>query len=235
MGEHDGHRSRIIQKLDSGVLLEHEQLEVLLFNALPRRNTNDLAHRLLSAFGTIENIFSASVEQLQKVDGIGASVASYLFCIGKFLQLYRDVDKCNYPPKFTTQSFIPFVKREYSGIHHEVLDVYFLDSDSCVVFRQRFRGNSAVHMTIDIEELSKEIIEQQAAGIVMVHNHPFGKATPSGADDTSTRKAQLICNFHNVLLCDHIIFAPEGVFSYYMSGRLQEISENYSLESVLSE
>ena len=61
MSEHDGHRHRIIEKLDTGVLCEHELLEILLFNALPRRNTNDLAHRLLTAFGSIRGVFSASV------------------------------------------------------------------------------------------------------------------------------------------------------------------------------
>ena len=71
MSEHDGHRHRIIEKLDTGVLCEHELLEILLFNALPRRNTNDLAHRLLTAFGSIRGVFSASVEQLKLVDGVG--------------------------------------------------------------------------------------------------------------------------------------------------------------------
>ena len=56
VGEHEGHRKRIIQKLETGALLDHELLEIMLFSMLPRRNTNDIAHRLLQKFGSIEEI-----------------------------------------------------------------------------------------------------------------------------------------------------------------------------------
>ena len=68
MSEHSGHRHRLIQKLDSGSLCEHEYLEMLLFNAVPRRNTNDIAHRLLARFGNIRDVLGAPLEQLQQVE-----------------------------------------------------------------------------------------------------------------------------------------------------------------------
>ena len=74
--EHAGHRRRMIEKLKTDSLLEHELLEVLLFNALPRRNTNDLAHKLLGEFGSVKEILSAPIEQLTKVEGVGESVAA---------------------------------------------------------------------------------------------------------------------------------------------------------------
>ena len=80
--EHEGHRKRIIQKLESGTLLDHEVLEILLFASLPRRNTNDIAHRLLQKFGSMQEVFSASQEELKKVKGIGDTTATNLRCIG---------------------------------------------------------------------------------------------------------------------------------------------------------
>ena len=53
MAIHDGHRQRMYEKAEKGVLAEHEWLEVLLFNAIPRRNTNDIAHALIAQFGSV--------------------------------------------------------------------------------------------------------------------------------------------------------------------------------------
>ena len=68
----------------------------------------------------------------------------------------------------------------------------------------------------------------------MVHNHPFGEAVPSDADDTMTKNCQLLCSVNNRLLCDHMIYAPSGVYSYYLSGRLSEISKQYSVGKVVN-
>ena len=63
---HEGHRQRLIAKLEEGTLCDHEYLEMLLFNALPRKNTNDIAHRLLAEFGSLNKVFAAKPEQLCK-------------------------------------------------------------------------------------------------------------------------------------------------------------------------
>jgi len=69
----------------------------------------------------------------------------------------------------------------------------------------------------------------------MVHNHPFGDAVSSEKDDMMTKNLQMLCSMHNRLFCDHIIYAPNGMYSYYLSGKLKEISENYSISKVLGE
>ena len=79
--EHAGHRKRLIEKLEKGMLHEHEVLEALLFNAVPRKNTNDLAHRLLAEFGSVPAVLEAPISLLKKVDGVGESVAAYIKCV----------------------------------------------------------------------------------------------------------------------------------------------------------
>ena len=234
MSEHDGHRSRMIQKLDSDTLFDHEMLEVLLFAAVPRRNTNDLAHRLLAEFGCIENMFSASTEQLKRVDGVGDQVVAFLYTVGYFYKKMQDRKPQDFPKEYGSESFIPFVKREYAGSTREQLDVYLLDHESRVYMRHSFSGESICHVDLEPDELTKVIVDNRPAGIVLVHNHPFGEASASEADDKTTRQCQLVCSFHNVLLCDHIIYAPDGVYSYYLSGRMKLISEKYSVQTMLT-
>ena len=82
---HTDHRSRMRERLvqqgfDS--LQPHEALEVLLYYAVPRRDVNPLAHRLIRTFGGYHRVFEASIEELKKVDGVGDQVALYLYTLG---------------------------------------------------------------------------------------------------------------------------------------------------------
>ena len=77
---HTGHRERLRQRLmtfGADALCEHELLELILFYAIPRINTNDIAHCLVSEFGTVNNILNAEHSKLEKVKGVGSSTADY--------------------------------------------------------------------------------------------------------------------------------------------------------------
>ena len=69
---HSGHRARMREKLkDNGSFPPHELLEMLLTYSLPRINTNELAHKLINRFGSIDAVLSADMDALEEVDGIG--------------------------------------------------------------------------------------------------------------------------------------------------------------------
>ena len=78
---HIGHRERLRQRLmtyGADALCEHALLELMLFYALPRINTNELAHALINEFGTLNNILNTSVDELTKVKGVGKSAAEFI-------------------------------------------------------------------------------------------------------------------------------------------------------------
>lgn len=78
---HTGHRERLRQRLmtyGADALCEHELLELMLFYALPRINTNELAHSLINEFGTLNNILNASVDELTRVKGVGVPTAEFI-------------------------------------------------------------------------------------------------------------------------------------------------------------
>ena len=67
-GEHAGHRQRMRERFLTGGLegfADHEVLELMLFYAIPQRNVNPLAHRLLDRFGTLHAVLEAPVEELK--------------------------------------------------------------------------------------------------------------------------------------------------------------------------
>ena len=229
---HEGHRNRLYEKLKKDALEDHEWLEALLFNALPRRNTNDLAHALIKRFGSSYEVVNASVEELQAVPGIGLNIACYLRNIGRLLQIHHEKHEFKYEGRFSPRDFLPFAKQAYKDTIYEVLDLYLLDGEGCVIKKRGFSIESIARVSVVPEELSEFLLEKGASGVVMVHNHPNGKAMPSSADDETTRNCQMLCSMHNRLLCEHVICAQDGIFSYYLSGRLQEISERYSASAL---
>ncbi|MDO4864812.1 MAG: helix-hairpin-helix domain-containing protein, partial [Ruminococcus sp.] len=83
---HTGHRERLRQRLmtyGADALCEHELLELMLFYALPRINTNELAHSLINEFGTLNNILNASVDELTRVKGVGVPTAEFIRLIAE--------------------------------------------------------------------------------------------------------------------------------------------------------
>ena len=81
MSIHDGHRQRLKNRFRQEGLDKFDEiqaLELLLFYAIPQRDTNPLAHRLLDHFGTLAQVLEAPVEELEKVPGVGANVATLL-------------------------------------------------------------------------------------------------------------------------------------------------------------
>jgi DNA repair protein RadC len=225
MSEHQGHRQRLIAKLEDGILYEHEYLEALLFNAQPRKNTNSTAHRLLAEFGSVENVFHAPIAELAKVQGVGINIASYIHCVGRLCGIFPKVRKEDYPETYEHKNFLSYVKTKYKGCNVERLDVYCLDANLHIYESVTFTDSEAGKVNLSGEDLSEMLARERPSGVVVVHNHPLGSARPSDADNATTKRLRALCSTHNVLLCDHYLYAPDGVFSYREGGKLHKITE----------
>ena len=216
------------------MLCEHEFLEVFLFNALPRRNTNELAHRLLCEFGDMKSVFHAPIEKLCMVDGIGKNIAEYIRITGVLLdKMSEAIKKGSYPEKFSLGTFASFINKEYATLGCEVLDVYVLDALGKIYGRRRFTSEREARVEVQLSWLMGIVVELCPAGILLVHNHPYGEARPSEADNATTEECRILCEKNGVLFCDHFIFAPSGVYSYNLNRTLLE--EEYEQGKVEAE
>ena len=85
------HRERVRKRfLREGLehFEQHNQLELLLFYAIPQRDTNGIAHDLIQRFGSISRVMDASVEELMTVDGIGERAAVLLKLVPALARSY---------------------------------------------------------------------------------------------------------------------------------------------------
>ena len=92
MGIHDGHREKMRRRFLTGGLdgfADHEALELLLYYAIPRRDTNPIAHALMERYGSLSAVLAAPVEDLQKVEGIGERAAVLLKLVPQVCRMAR--------------------------------------------------------------------------------------------------------------------------------------------------
>lgn len=229
---HEGHRRRMYQKLKNGDnLYEHEVLEMLLFNAYPRKNTNPVAHELLERFPSISAVLSADIDELMSVPGVGEQVALYLRCVGLCIEKANTAD-C-FAAITNRGEMLRFAKMRMNGHSVEILELYFLDKNGRVTRICRFSSSDSDRVTVAPEELIKLISVAHPYGMIIAHNHVGVAANPSAADDDFTKQCQIICSMNNVRLYDHIICSGEQCYSYFETGRLDGIERSYSISSIL--
>ncbi len=231
---HDGHRKRIYARLEdeNSVLYDHEVVEMLLYNAFQRKNTNPIAHALLDRFCSIYNIMNASVEELMTVEGVGEQTAYYIRVIGQCIKRVKDVEGLALLKNYGDCKKL--VTMRLRGKTEEYLELYFTEKSGRVFRVYSFTSADRNRVTATAEEIVRYIALSKPYGILVAHNHLNGSCTPSGEDDTFTREMQLICSFNNVKLIDHIIYAgDDNIFSYENAGLTDRLRRELSLENVI--
>ncbi len=220
---HEGHRQRLIDKLDTQTLQPHEYLEALLFAVEPRRDTNATAHRLLFAFGSPYGVLTAPYESLLRVEGVGKKIATFLRSVGGLLQNLYEVEESVSPTSYTHETFLSFVKSEYANEKEEVADVYFLTDEGYIFYRKRLCAGTAHSIEYTGKALQEAIVTETPYAVILVHTHPQSSATPSETDNKTTETFAQICQTLGSAFIEHFIYSSQGIFSYYQSGELCKI------------
>ena len=222
---HEGHRQRLIDKLDTQTLQPHEYLEALLFAVEPRRDTNATAHRLLFAFGSPYGVFNASYESLLRVEGVGKKTATFLSAVGGLVCSLYEVEESVFPASYTHETFLSFIKSEYAKETEEVADIYFLTEDGYIFYRKRLCVGTSHSIEYTGNALQEAIVAETPYAVILVHTHPQSTANPSEADDKTTEVFARICHTLGTAFIEHFIYSPQGIYSFYQSGALCKIVE----------
>ena len=224
MSIHEGHRERMRKQLKtSGMdsLSDVQVLELLLYYAAPRGDTNPAAHALLKRFGTLDGVFSAPETELRKIDGVGEVAAQLLLLVPQVarrclmsrstqIQVLDTTSKCG-------QYLLPF----FHGEREEVVYLLCLDAKckalDCVLIH---RGGVNV-ASIAVRKVVKAALDSNATSVVLAHNHPSGLALPSQEDKQTTMVLKAALDAVGVVLADHIIVADDDFVSMRDDGILE--------------
>lgn len=224
MGIHDGHREKMRQRfLKNGLegYADHEALELLLYYALPRRDTNPIAHALMERYGSLAAVLNAPVEDLKLVDGIGESAAVLLKLVPQIVQKAR-IAEAEKETVLTTVSRVgAYLLERYEGEKHEVLYQLCLDRKGKLLACKRLHDGGVAGAELDVRRVVENAILTRASGVILAHNHPSGIALPSAEDVAATARVRDALRTIEVELVDHIIVADGDFVSMERSGYLQ--------------
>ncbi len=216
---HAGHRGRMREKFSQygrDVFHTHELLEMLLFHIIPYKNTNEIAKNLISRFGTLDGVFSASRQDLKSVAGVGPRVADMIFDIGRISLAPGEADgeKCNRRSfgdyKETGDFFVEyFAGRESSSVVIMLLNSKMELIDCVSLYDMDYESAG-----VKPEPFIDAAIAANASIAVVAHNHPYGPLFPTRGDVVTNKMISDSLSAVGVPMLEHYIVSGSGYLGF---------------------
>lgn len=214
---HLGHRERLRQRFlegGDGALPDYELLELLLFRSIPQRDVKPLAKQLIQHFGSFAEVIGAPVSRLTEVKGIGESVALDLKIVEASLKRAMKGQVAKKPVLSSWSSVIDYCRLAMAFAEREQFRILFLDKKNALIADEVQQTGTVDHTPVYPREVMRRALELSATALILVHNHPSGDPTPSGADMRMTRELVDIAKPLGIAIHDHIIVGRDGHASF---------------------
>ena len=223
MGTHEGHRERLrTAYIDGGFesMSDYNTLELLLFYAIPRRDTNEIAHALLDRFGELDNVLNASIDELQSIDGIGRNAAVLINLIRPLSRKAAVLKSSNIRCISDSADLEAYLSPRFLHETEEIVIMLCLDSKNSIICCREVNRGVVNATDVCIRKIVETAIFNKASSVIIAHNHPGGFAIPSREDDMTTMQIKQALHTVGIRLADHMIIAENDYVSYADSRRL---------------
>ncbi len=197
-------REKMLQR-GAASLSDAELLAVFLNSGTPGNTAVDLARGLLHEFGSLRAVLNADRDRLCQLPGIGTARYALLQAILEIgrRQLGESLDRgdCLTRPAQTRN----YLRARMRDFDHEVFACLMLDNRNRVItFREMFRG-TIDGASVYPREVVRQALADNAAAVIVAHNHPSGVAEPSQADIRITETLKQALALVDIRLLDHVI------------------------------
>jgi DNA repair protein RadC len=219
----EGHRERMRTRLLTAgpeALADYELLEMVLFLALPRRDTKAIAKALLARFGSFAAVIAAPLNDLRAIKGMGEAGPAALKTVhAAALRLVRS-EVLNRPVLANWDRLMEYLNAALARERTEQFRVLFLDTRNRLIADEAQARGTVNHTPVYPREVVKRALELQATALILVHNHPSGDPAPSRADVEMTQEVNRAATALGVALHDHIIIGNGSWLSFRAEGLL---------------
>ena len=216
-----GHRERLRERFLKGgadALPDYELLELVLYGALPRRDTKPLAKALLARFGSFADVISAKPERLLEVDGVGEGVVAGLKTIHAAALRLTQSDVLDRTALSSWSALIDYCRASMAYHDKEQFRILFLDRKNKIIADEVQQEGTVDHTPVYPREVIRRALELSATAVILVHNHPSGDPAPSRADIDMTRQIVEAAEKLSITVHDHVIIGRDGHASFRQLG-----------------
>ena len=218
---HFGHRQRLRERFRQGgaeAMPDYELMELILFRALPRRDTKPLAKAIIQKFGSFAEAIHASEQRLAEIPGLGeAAITEIKLVEAVALRMMRgDVHKR--PLLGSWDKVVQYCRSAMGFQASESFRILFLDNRNRLIADEEQGRGTINHTPVYVREVVKRALELSAASILLVHNHPSGDPTPSRADIDITKQIIEAAGKLDICVHDHLIVGRDGHISLRAAG-----------------
>ncbi|MEG2172482.1 MAG: DNA repair protein RadC [Desulfovibrionaceae bacterium] len=219
---HEGHRARLKQRLqlETQALQDYEILELLLGYVLIRKDTKPLAKELLARFSTLRGVMDARPDELQSVEGFGPSLANFMRLLREFMARYAEAPVRHRLELVSPKVVAHMARTRLAGMTHEECWIALVDRQNRLIAWERLQRGRTGEVSLQPRDVLELALERKACGIILVHNHPGGRSTPSAPDLLLTSELQKLAPAMGLRFLDHIIVTEADCYSLNEGGLL---------------
>ena len=214
---HNHHRKHMRERFyEAGFrgMADHNVLEMLLYNGIPRKDTNEIAHELMNRFGSYAGVFEANINDLVKVKGMTENAACLIKMIVPFYNRYVEDLTKRKPSPIIAEDVADFLRPKfYEGSCRERVFVLCYDSTNHLVTCRLLNEGDFCSSAFDIREFARIVLETNCSSVIISHNHPHSISLPSNTDIKMTKAVINFLETLKVRLRDHIIVSDTGFTS----------------------
>ena len=207
---HGQHRERMkLRARKSGYdhFSDHELLEVLLYFAIPRVDTNPIAHALLEQFGSIKAVLNASVDELCRVEGVGESSALLIRLLPAILTRYEAGYFEKIPTYRRMSDVVQFLHPHFCGLSVERVYLMMFNNRMNLIDYVLLSEGDVNCSEASVRKITELVLNKKVSAVLLAHNHPDGFTLPSAEDLRFTDLLNSHLGILGVVLVEHIIFA----------------------------
>lgn len=211
---HAGHRQRIRRRfIEHGFegFEQYQILEMLLFYAIPRKDTNLLAHKMINRYGSFAGLCDTPIDVLQNDFNLSESAAVLIKMIPALAGEYsRSKLKAEY---IDIHRVVPLLRSKFIGANSEKIALALSDAKDKLLFCDIIINGSLSSTEISVRTIADYALRHNASYAYLAHNHPSELAAPSKDDLRATNVISKTLDNLGVKLVDHIIFTSTEHFS----------------------
>lgn len=212
-------RERLIRH-GAAKLSDAELLAVFLRVGVAGKSAVDLGRDMVTHFGSLSGLFSASLTDFSSINGLGPAKYAQLQAVLELARRSLSEELQNGVTLGSPQVVKQYLQLLLGGRSYESFAVLFLDvKNRLIACDELFRG-TLTHASVYPREVVKVALAHNAAGVILAHNHPSGTPDPSQADHMLTQALKQALALVDVRVLDHFVVAGRHVHSFAEHGEL---------------